>query len=147
MKNQEIWITGHKLISHDSSGDFDIAVLESPVGVPGPPPHHHTSYNEMFLVLEGEMEFIVDGKKTNLGPGDSIDLKVNTTHTFKNVGDSACKFVNIHSPKGFSAFFKDMGISANEENAQERSTSKEQINKLIENAERYDMHIQMSKLV
>jgi mannose-6-phosphate isomerase-like protein (cupin superfamily) len=143
MKNREIWITGHKLISHDTSGDYDIAVLESAVGVPGPPPHYHTTYNELFLVLEGEMEFIVDGKKINLGPGDSIDLKMNQTHTFKNVGNSTCRYVNIHSPKGFSAFFNDMGISADEENARERSTSQEQINKLIENAEKYDMHIRM----
>jgi len=143
MKNEEIWILGHKMTMHESSGDYDMVVGETAPGVPGPPPHSHQNCSEVFMVLEGQMEFLVNGEKLLLGPGESVDLPAGTVHTFGNGGDELCKYVNIHSPKGFSRFFRERGVNATEENAVEKSVSPERIQAAIETAADYDMLIAM----
>jgi mannose-6-phosphate isomerase-like protein (cupin superfamily) len=122
MKNDsKLWVLGHQISPQKVSGEYDMVIGETPPNVPGPPPHFHSKYNELFLVLEGEMEFVTDGKVKRVKKNESIDLPPNVLHTFKNVGSSTCKWANIHSPKGFLSFFEDMGISASEPEAMNKS--------------------------
>ena len=141
MKNEEIWILGHKMTMHNPSGNYDMVIGETAPGVPGPPPHLHNNCSELFMVLEGSMEFLVNGEKKILSPGESVDLPAGTLHTFGNAGDVPCRYVNIHSPKGFSRFFVERGVNATEENAIEKSVSPEKIQAVIETAADYDMII------
>ena len=64
-----------------------------------------------------------------------------TIHTFYNTSDETCKWVNIHSPKGFSKFFENLGISEKEEEAEIKSLSPKIIQEVIETASLYDMII------
>ncbi|MBD2755720.1 cupin domain-containing protein [Spirosoma validum] len=141
--NKELLCLGHKISVHQPLGNFDLVEGTTPPNVPGPPPHYHTGYNELFLVLEGKMEFMKDGKLTTVETGESIDLPPNTLHTFKNAGDTPCRWLNIHSPKGFLSFFEEFGINAQEGNAFEKSVDSAVINKVIQKATSYDMHIVM----
>ena len=43
-----IWVLGHKIKPIHVSGNFDMVIGETPPNVPGPPPHAHSGYNEMF---------------------------------------------------------------------------------------------------
>ena len=108
--NTTRWVLGHKISPVFVSGEYDMVIGETPAQVPGPPPHYHKEYNEVFLVIEGEMEFMVDGEVKIVKAGESVDLPPNKLHTFGNKSAANCKWVNIHSPKGFSSFFNDMGI-------------------------------------
>ncbi len=137
------WVLGHKVTPYDTSGDYDLMMAETPPQVPGPPPHLHHSYKESFLIIEGEMEFFVDGKTTVVAAGNAIDIPPNTLHTFGNKSDKPCKWINIHSPKGFRTFFEQIGIPANEENAIEKSVAPELIGKVIETAGDFDMIIKV----
>jgi mannose-6-phosphate isomerase-like protein (cupin superfamily) len=137
------WVLGHKITPHDTSGDFDLMFAETPSKVQGPPPHFHKSLKESFLIIEGEMEFIVNGEIKVLKAGESIDIPPNTIHTFSNTSDNPCKWINIHSPKGFRSFFEDMGVSETEENAIKKSIAPEVINKVMANAVDYDMIIKV----
>ncbi|MBU3820715.1 cupin domain-containing protein [Flavobacteriaceae bacterium XHP0103] len=137
------WVLGHKVTLHDTSGDYDLAFGETPAGVPGPPPHLHENFTESFLITEGEMEFFVNGKVIVLKAGESINLPQNTLHTFSNKSDSACKWVNIHSPKGFRQFFETVGISEDTENSQQNSVSEAIINEVMGTAANYDMLIKI----
>lgn len=137
------WVLGHKVTALTASGDYDIMVGETPAKVQGPPPHLHHSYHESFLMLEGEMEFFIDGEINVAKAGDFITLPPNTLHTFNNNSENPCKWVNIHSPKGFSAFFETLGISIEEENAQEKSISSDIIHQVITTAAEYDMLIKI----
>lgn len=139
--NTSKWVLGHKVTAYDTTGDYDLMMAETPPKAQGPPPHSHNSYEESFLIIEGEMEFFVKGELKTIKAGESIDVPPNTLHTFGNKSDRPCKWVNIHSPKGFREFFEQMGIPANEENAQERSTAPELIQKVIQTAEDFDMYI------
>ena len=116
-------------------------MAETPAHVPGPPPHMHNSYEESFIIVEGEMEFFVNGETVVVKAGESIDVPARTMHTFSNKTDKPCKWVNIHSPKGFRSFFEMMGVSESEENAREKSLAPEIIQKVIATAKDFDMLI------
>lgn len=141
--NNQLWVLGHKISPVDVSGNYDMVIGETAPNVPGPPPHFHTKMAELFMVLEGEMEFMVNGEIKHLKKGESIDLPSNVLHTFKNVGDTPCKWVNIHSPKGFLSFFEKMGVSASEEKAMQKSVDEKIINQVMAEAASFDMHIKI----
>lgn len=144
MKNSKSrWVLGHKVTSHLTSGDYDLAICETPPKVQGPPPHSHNYYEESFLVIQGEMEFFVNGNIKVVKEGESIDIPHNTVHTFNNIKDETCRWINIHSPKGFLRFFETMGIPANEEGAQAKSLAPELINQVIRKASDFDMQIKI----
>lgn len=145
MENQITkWVLGHKITTFNPTGDYDLMVGETPAKVQGPPPHLHYSYCESFLVLEGEMEFFMNGETRTVKAGEFVDLPPHALHTFANKSDKACKWVNIHSPKGFAKFFENIGIPAEEENAQERSVRPEVFQEVIDTASSYDMLLKLS---
>ena len=139
--NTTLWILGHKLKKHQTTGNFDMVVFETPAGVQGPPSHSHETYQETFLILEGEMEFMVNGKTSTCRAGESIDVPSGTLHTFNNTSDKACKWVNIHSPKGFYSFFERFGVPVEETNSLAKSVHPDLIQKVLAEAETYDMCI------
>jgi len=143
--NQKItrWVLGHKVTPLAASGDYDIMVGETPAKVQGPPPHLHHSYHESFYMLEGEMEFFVDGNIIRAKAGDFVNLPPKTLHSFNNTSEATCKWVNIHSPKGFSAFFETLGVPEDVSGAREQSVSPEIIQQVIATAANYDMLIQL----
>ena len=142
MNNQTTkWVLGHKVTTHSTTGNYDLMMAETPPHVPGPPPHLHYNLKEAFIIVEGEMEFFVNGELKVLKAGESIDIPPNTLHTFNNKTDKPCKWVNIHSPKGFFDFFDEIGIPANEQDAQERSVAPAIIQKVIDKAADYDMMV------
>jgi len=137
------WVLGHKVTPYDTTGDYDLMLAETPAHVPGPPPHIHNNYKEAFLIVEGEMEFMVNGEVKVLKAGESLDVPPGTLHTFGNKSNKPCKWVNIHSPKGFRAFFEKMGVSSDTENAQMNSVDPALIQKVIQTAADFDMLIKL----
>ena len=127
------WVLGHKVTPHDMTGNYDLALGETPQGVPGPPPHLHHNLEESFLITEGEVEFMIDGAIRVVKAGESVDLPPNTLHTFKNSGSAICKWVNIYSPKGFRAFFEKLGVDSSTENAQQNSVTPKLIEEVLKN--------------
>lgn len=141
--NTTKWVLGHKITPFETTGDYDLMMGETPQMVKGPPPHLHHSFKEVFLMVEGEMEFMVNGEIKVCKAGESIDIPPETLHTFGNKSDRPCKWINIHSPKGFRNFFETLGVSVNDPNAQEKSVSPEIIQEVIKTAGDYDMIIKM----
>ncbi|MBT8187808.1 MAG: cupin domain-containing protein [Croceitalea sp.] len=95
------------------------------------------------MVTEGEMEFMLNGEITLLTAGKSINLPPKAVHTFSNKGNKTCKWVNIHSPKGFLKFFENLGVPVGEDQAKNKSMAPELIQQVIETAVQYDMNITM----
>jgi mannose-6-phosphate isomerase-like protein (cupin superfamily) len=142
--SQELICLGHMITVHNPTGDFDLVEGLTPPNVPGPPPHFHSVYHELFYVLEGKMEFILDGKSRVVETGESVDLPPNTLHTFSNVGEGACRWLNVHSPKGFHSFFEQFGVDASEDNAFLKSVDEKVIGEVMQQAAGFDMHIRLS---
>jgi mannose-6-phosphate isomerase-like protein (cupin superfamily) len=71
----------------------------------GPPLHRHHNEDEIFLVIEGQMSYFVDGRWTEVGVGGAVYLPKDTAHTFRNVGSSPSRHWIITTPSGFEIFF------------------------------------------
>ena len=137
------WVLGHKITPHQTTGDYNLVRGESPAGAQGPPPHLHRTYEEVFFVLEGELDFVLDGIARTIRAGEFINIPSGSLHTFSNSSDQACTWLNIHSPKGFQSFFDTFGIPQAEENAKERSLSPDRIQGVLERAVEFDMLIKL----
>jgi len=141
--NTAKWVLGHKITLYETIGDYDLMMGETPAMIEGPPPHLHHSFKEVFLMVEGEMEFMVNGEIKVLRAGESMDIPPETLHTFGNKSNRPCKWINIHSPKGFRNFFETLGVSVNDPNAQEKSVAPKILQEVIKTAGDYDMIIKL----
>jgi mannose-6-phosphate isomerase-like protein (cupin superfamily) len=64
----------------------------------GAGPHHHRAHVDSFLVLEGELEVMVDGETSTLGPGELAVVPQRTVHAFRNASDARVRLLNLHTP-------------------------------------------------
>jgi uncharacterized cupin superfamily protein len=71
----------------------------------GPPPHVHSRDDELFLVVEGRVSFLVDGAWTEVAPGGAVYLPRGTAHCFRNAGTTASRQWIVTTPSGFEHFF------------------------------------------
>ena len=139
--DSSIVVLGHIITPVDTSGKYDMIIIDTPAGMQGPPPHHHNTYAELFHVIEGEAQFMKDGKTFTVKAGETVDLPPGTLHTFSNVSENPLKMINIHSPKGFLNYLKSVSVPADTENAISASLQEELIGKVIASAEENDMII------
>jgi mannose-6-phosphate isomerase-like protein (cupin superfamily) len=81
------------------SGPADFSVFESspPPGAPGPAPHLHRSYDEAWFIIEGTMEFLLDGQRQRLGPGGFVFVPRGVVHSFANPGPAEARMLVIGS--------------------------------------------------
>ncbi len=60
--------------------------------------HRHLVAESIFHVLEGQLEYLVDGAKGTLGPGDTVIIEPGTFHCLQNVGSHPTRVLEIESP-------------------------------------------------
>lgn len=77
-------------------------------GVPGggPPPHKH-KWEEIYVVISGEMEVMVDGQTKRLKAGEFAHVPADTPHAYKTLDQT--HFLTIVSKGNAAKFFKDVG--------------------------------------
>jgi quercetin dioxygenase-like cupin family protein len=75
---------------------FAIEVHETDLaaGAAPHPPHHHV-HEEMVIMIEGTIEFTVNGKTSRLGPGSVAYAASNEEHGQRNVGDGIARYVVV----------------------------------------------------
>lgn len=76
-------------------------------GVPGggPPPHTH-QWEEIYVVLSGEMDVVVDGNTTRLRPGGYAHVPANTPHGYTTIDET--HFLTIVTKGNAAKFFKQV---------------------------------------
>lgn len=74
----------------------------------GIPPHTHTREQEMFYVLEGDVEFHDEGKLTLAGPGTMVFLPPHREHAWFVRGDKPARMLLILVPGTFNKFFDEL---------------------------------------
>jgi mannose-6-phosphate isomerase-like protein (cupin superfamily) len=90
----------HELVGTEHGLDITILFVEAAPGE-GPALHHHP-YPEVFVVLEGEATFTVDGEEQNVRPGDIIVAPAQQPHAFVNSGIGPLRQIDIHLSASFS---------------------------------------------
>lgn len=91
------------------TGSSLIGVLESEIppggGFPG---HVHDDYEEVFYVLDGEIEYLVGTDWTPAPAGSTIFVPAGSPHGFRNTADQTARHLAIASPASAMTMIEEL---------------------------------------
>lgn len=91
----------------DTDGRYCLIDMLVPDGG-GPAPHRH-DFEEMFTVLEGEIEVTFRGETRTAGAGTTINVPANAPHAFANKSGGLARLLCMCTPAGQDEFFVEIG--------------------------------------
>ena len=74
----------------------------------GPPPHRH-DFEEMFSVLEGEIEITCRGVVAVARAGETVNVPANAPHAFRNASSRPTRMLCMGAPAGLDRFLAEVG--------------------------------------
>jgi quercetin dioxygenase-like cupin family protein len=74
----------------------------------GQPLHIHHNLDELLYVLDGEIDFQVDGKRFRSGPGGFVFIARGSVHAFRNLSGTQARMLGVFSPGAMDGFFDAM---------------------------------------
>ena len=80
----------------------------------GAPPHHQPTEEELWYLLEGQLDVRVGTRSTVLRAGAFAFIPRDTTHTFRSSGTSPAHLLAWNAPAGHERAFEEMGRKAQE---------------------------------
>jgi quercetin dioxygenase-like cupin family protein len=80
-------------VAAGATGTMSVVEFAAPWGF-GPPQHTHEDEDELFIVLEGELSFLMGGTRIGGAAGAYAFLPKGISHAFQVVSDTA-RFVNV----------------------------------------------------
>ncbi len=90
-----------------TAGRYAVIDMYVPPGG-GPPPHRH-DFEEMFTVLDGEVEFTFRGTLSVPKAGEAVNVPANAPHGFRNSSDRPTRLLCACSPPEQEQFFITVG--------------------------------------
>jgi mannose-6-phosphate isomerase-like protein (cupin superfamily) len=128
----------------DTNGKY--ATFESIVGPGGgPPPHLHRREEEAFYVLEGEVAFYTDGKRSVLGPGMFANMPVGVPHSFRNETEKPVRMLVTVAPAGLENMFFEFGVEMPAGSTTAAPPTEAEIQKLLAVAPNYGIEVLLSR--
>jgi quercetin dioxygenase-like cupin family protein len=92
-----------------TSGNYAVIDMLVPPGG-GPGPHAHKDIQEMFYVVEGEIEFKMEGGKYKAKKGSFVNIPLGgRVHCFKNTTDKVAHLLCTVVPAELDDFFHEIG--------------------------------------
>ena len=71
-------------------------------------PHYHARHSDTFYVLEGELEFVIDGKAVRAAAGTVLAAPRGAIHAFPVAIGGRARFLNLHTPGGFERYIREL---------------------------------------
>ena len=94
-----------RVTGHDTGGESAVIETRGRRGH-GSPMHVHRVDSETFVVLDGELRVVVDGREHRAGAGCAAVLPAGRPHGFVVTSDSA-RYLTLHHGPGFADFVLD----------------------------------------
>ena len=91
----------------DTAGKYTLIDMHVPPGG-GPPPHRH-DFEEMFTVLDGQVEVTFRGETLVARAGQTINVPANAPHAFTNATGTPSRLLCMCAPAGQEEFFTLVG--------------------------------------
>ena len=91
----------------DTAGRYSLIDMLVPPGG-GPPPHRH-DFEEMFTILDGEIELTFRGQVHRASAGSTVNVPANAPHSFKNKSDKPARMLCMCTPAGQEELFMEVG--------------------------------------
>jgi mannose-6-phosphate isomerase-like protein (cupin superfamily) len=98
-----------KLNAAHTGGAFALCIDQVPPGG-GPPLHYHLKEDELFIVQAGRIEYFVENRSIELGPGGVVFAPRNVSHRFRNPSDEPARHWVMCNPSGFETFFERCAV-------------------------------------
>jgi quercetin dioxygenase-like cupin family protein len=95
------------LTGMDTAGRYTLIDMFVPAGG-GPPPHRH-DFEEMFSVVEGEVELTFRGQRLVARAGETVNIPANAPHGFRNASGQPARLLCLCVPAGQEEFFTAVG--------------------------------------
>jgi mannose-6-phosphate isomerase-like protein (cupin superfamily) len=89
--------------ARETGGAWSLFEEEVPLGM-GPPPHRH-DWDEAYYILDGEVDFEIDGQRVRASRGDFNYLPRNTVHGFTGASEDGARVLIFAAPAHGSEFF------------------------------------------
>ena len=124
-----------KVTGKDTNGHFGLFEFVMEPGTEGASPHLHKQLTEMFYVVDGEVELLLDQRKVIAQPGTFMLVPENTPHGFSNPGHKQATLLIMFCPADSrEKYFEGLA----ELTKDGRQPSKEE---LIELMQRFDQYL------
>src|ERR671939_1138811 len=81
-----------------SGGSVALFEFDVPAAARVPAAHSHDSYEETIYGLEGVLSWTLDGRQTEVGPGEVLCIPRGVVHRFDNDHDVDAKMLSIVTP-------------------------------------------------
>jgi mannose-6-phosphate isomerase-like protein (cupin superfamily) len=101
--------------------DLGCFELRLPPGSNVPPPHSHSSNEELVYVLEGTLRYTVGSETRDLQPGDSMATPRGVVHGFSNPHAVLARALVINTPDIGPQYFREVGSIINADGPPDRA--------------------------
>ncbi len=111
--SKSVWLFGELVVcktkSEQTGGAYSLFEVASQVGSVSPPHVQHRE-DEAFYVLEGEYEFLVEGRALRAGAGSLLYVPKGNLHAHRNVAEGVGRMLVSQTPGGsHERFFEEIG--------------------------------------
>ncbi len=142
-----LWMLGGlyemKARGNETGDAMTVAEMRIPAGM-GPPPHVHHG-GEAVYVLEGTIDYNIDGEVHQGGPGSFFYIPQGVEENFQPTSD--CRLLVIYQPGGIDRFFDEAGEPAARREVPPPPDGPPDIEKLVSTAQKYGMEIRVPEQV
>ena len=111
--SRSLWVFGelvmYKTKSDQTGGAYSLFEVATQPGS-GPPPHVQHREDESFYVLEGEYEFLIEGRILSAGTRSLLYVSRGNLHAHRNTGEGVGRMLVSQTPGGLhERFFEEIG--------------------------------------
>ena len=140
-----LWVLGelltYKVTSHRTGGAYSLIEVTTQPGV-GPPPHVQHREDESFYVLEGEFEFLDNGRTLRAEAGSLLYVPKGTLHAHKNVGEGVGRLLVTQTPGGlYEYFFEEIGKPVDDDSGPLIFEKQPDVERIVSIAAKYGIEI------
>ena len=129
-----------KLVAADTNGLFTLA--EAVARPEFAPPHHiHHRQDECFQILDGEFEFMLDGRTFTAGEGSVVFLPKGRLHGHRAAGNRPARALVLYTPAGLERFIEEAGTPVKDPYATPAPPALPELEKIVAIAVRHGIEV------
>ncbi len=129
-----------KAVGEETGEAFALAELTAYTRF-APPPHIHLRQDESYYILEGEFEFIADGRTFTAGSGSFVHLPKGRLHMHRNAGDTPARALVLQTPAGVEKLFEEGAKPATDTSSVPPLPEMPEIQRAVEIAQKYGIEV------
>ncbi len=113
-EGKSVWIANNEFVTFKATGENTggLFALVEVVGLPGsgPPAHNYHGVDEVYCLLEGELEVLGDGRTFTAKAGSVFCIPKGTLHAWRNTTTRPARMLLFIVSAGSEGFFEVAGV-------------------------------------